>query len=52
MGKKVKLDLEDLKVQSFITSLEKSEQQQVKGGLPVTCNTCGDECSITYLWIC
>jgi hypothetical protein len=36
-----KLNLKDLKVQSFVTSLEKNEKQTVKGGWPVTvdCNT-------------
>ncbi len=52
MSKKMKLDLEDLNVQSFVTSLQDNEQQKVKGGIPLTCNTCDDDCSVTYIWAC
>lgn len=52
MPKKIKLDLSGLKVQSFVTSVEKNEQEEVKGGaLPKTCGTC-DFCSWTYFWQC
>ena len=51
MGKNLKLG--DLKVQSFVTSLERDEKNQVKGGLTKytwiqaccpkpTCTDCGD----------
>ena len=52
MSKKMKLGLKDLKVQSFVTSLQNNEQQVLKGGGVPTCNTCDDECSITYIWLC
>lgn len=32
MPKKMKLDLNDLKVNSFVTTLEKEEKGRVKGG--------------------
>lgn len=51
MPKKVKLNMEGLKIQSFVTSLEDSQKEEVKGGLPYTCRTCGD-CSWTYFWYC
>jgi hypothetical protein len=34
MPKKLKLDLEGLKVQSFVTSLENVQKKQVRGGDP------------------
>lgn len=40
-----KLDLKDLKVQSFVTSLKDEEKVAIKGGLPNTCITCD-------LWDC
>ncbi len=51
MSKKTKFQLNDLKVQSFVTETEK---KNLKGGLPYTCNTCDVEgcCSITYIWAC
>lgn len=52
MPKKTKLNIQDLKVQSFITSLEDDSQAKVKGGLPPSCNTCEIECSYTYIWYC
>jgi hypothetical protein len=54
MPKKVKLNIQDLKVQSFVTSLEDDSKAKVKGGLPYTCNTCDEmtDCSITYIWYC
>lgn len=45
MGKNLKLDLKDLKVQSFVTDLEDEEKAKVKGGLPWTCVTCNFYCS-------
>jgi hypothetical protein len=53
MGKKLKLKLEDLKVQSFVTGLGHEEKDKIKGGntSPTECdgrlnyNTCG---SCTY----
>jgi hypothetical protein len=32
MPKKIKLNLEDLKVESFVTELNKNEKKEVKGG--------------------
>lgn len=34
MAKKMKLKLEDLKVHSFVTTLNKHEEVKLKGGLP------------------
>jgi hypothetical protein len=53
MPKKVKLNIQGLKVQSFVTSLEEDSQAKAKGGHPIpeTCQTC-DFCSITYRWQC
>jgi hypothetical protein len=33
MSKKMKLDVNDLKVQSFVTTLEKEEKKEIKGGI-------------------
>ena len=49
MDKKVKVDLKDLNVQSFVTSLEDEEKSKVKGGwatFPLTrcVPICTDEC--------
>lgn len=54
MGKKIKLNLEDLKVQSFVTSLNKDEKIVLKGGeskltTPQT-YICSDFCS--YIGLC
>ena len=51
MPKKIKLNLQGLSVQSFVTSVNSGEQENVKGGLPASCATC-DQCSWTYFWIC
>ncbi len=54
MPKKVKLNIQDLKVQSFVTSLEDDSKAKAKAGgpvLPETCATC-DLCSWTYVWYC
>jgi hypothetical protein len=46
MPKKLKLNLSDLKVQSFVTSLNKEDKQNIKGGTdPVAC-------SLTLIWCC
>lgn len=52
MPKKIKLDLQGLKVQSFVTTLKEDQKEEVKGGLPYTCNTCAMDCSYTYIWWC
>lgn len=52
MPKKVKLNMENLKVQSFVTSLEDDQKEKAKGGLPYTCLTCDGLCSWTYIWWC
>lgn len=49
MSKKSKLQLKELKVQSFVTETEK---KNVKGGLPYTCDSCQMDCSYTYIWWC
>ena len=36
MAKKMKLKLEDLKVESFVTELEKDDSKKVNGGAPPT----------------
>ncbi len=40
-----KLNLKDLKIQSFVTNLEDEQEAKLKGGLPNTCVTCD-------LWDC
>lgn len=52
MSKKIKMDLKDLKVQSFVTSLDEEEKSQLKGGLPNTCVTCDLECSFSRWMDC
>ncbi len=37
MGKKIKMDLNDLKVESFVTSLEDDNKAAVKGGRTLRC---------------
>ncbi len=49
MSPKVKLQLKELKVQSFVTNVE---QEKVKGGIPYSCNSCQLDCSVTYIWYC
>lgn len=36
MSKKMKLEINGLKVQSFVTSLEKEEKKEIHGGVPPT----------------
>ena len=54
MSKKAKLKLEDIKVQSFVTNLEKESQKEVKAGLSTTINYtwCGGPwfCDDSILW--
>jgi hypothetical protein len=51
-GTKVKLNLNDIKVQSFVTALENADQQTVQGGSvgnsanPVCRTEHGDQCRI------
>jgi hypothetical protein len=40
MLEKMKLNLKDLKVQSFMTSLNNEYKTRVKGGMTDTCMTC------------
>ena len=56
MGKKLKLDLEEIKIQSFVTALDDEEAKRMKGGAsgPETgCEQCDtdsggdDDCCIT-----
>jgi hypothetical protein len=50
MPKKLKLDLQGFKVQSFVTSLDTNEKANVKGGLTVdtVCYPfCSEECTDT-----
>jgi hypothetical protein len=44
--KKMRLKLEDLKIQSFVTTLSDAERQKIKGGAPIISNN-GDPCD-TY----
>ena len=46
------LNLKDLKVQSFVTSLKEEEKAEVKGGLYPTCATCEPFCSDSMYLIC
>lgn len=54
MPKKLKLNLNDLKVQSFVTALDEREKRGFKGGTtggddgcPPTCATCPATCAQT-----
>ena len=48
MPKKIKLDLENLKIQSFITALKPRDKKELKGGIYTIqwhpCNTHEDGC--------
>ena len=50
MSKKLKLDLNGLKVRSFVTSLEKEEKRNIQGGVtdphPAICRTWEATCTI------
>jgi hypothetical protein len=46
MSKKKKLNLNDLKVKSFVTSLDTDTKNQAKGGM--TGSMCETDCAITY----
>lgn len=51
MPKKLKLHLSDLKIQSFVTSLENDSQNKVMGGLtPATCpaEVCSEDTACQY----
>lgn len=52
MPKKVRLNMKSLKVQSFVTSLGEDSQEKVKGGIPRTCRSCVEDCSVTFYWVC
>lgn len=46
MDKKMKVNLGELKVKSFLTSLEKNEERKLKGGGPDTVQDCSlDSCT-------
>ena len=46
MGKKMKLQLDDLKVQSFVTSLYGDEQKKIRGASqPESCPSCVTPCT-------
>ena len=38
MGKKIKLNLDDLKVKSFVTSLQNNEKERLRGGVQPCCS--------------
>lgn len=57
MSKKMKLGLDDLKVESFVTNIEKDQAVKIKGGDTegVLCNsnfTCNIKCGPTGYWEC
>lgn len=68
MPKKLKLNLNDLKIQSFVTTLKSSEEEILKGGADTgtngesctcntnctcyTCGTCGTWCNTCRPSIC
>lgn len=55
MPKKLKLDLNGLKVNSFVTSLENNDSKKIKGGVTwteyVSCSCAGD-CPTVYAYTC
>lgn len=52
MPKKLKLNLGDLKIQSFVTSLDDSDAKGVKGGATELGFTCNFKCGETEYWEC
>ena len=57
MSKKMKLSLENLKVTSFVTKLEKKEAAKIKGGYTEGDSsgsdfTCNIKCGPTAWWEC
>jgi hypothetical protein len=57
MSKKMKLSLENLKIKSFVTDLEKKEAVKIKGGYTEgeLCDsnfTCNFKCGHTAWWEC
>ena len=52
MAKKMKLDLEELEVQSFVTSLHDESKTLVKGGAPPTYYCSEDPCPVSWPWVC
>jgi hypothetical protein len=48
MAKKMKLNLEDIKIQSFVTSLSKNQKEKVMGGDTFACTP---RCNTEY-YIC
>jgi hypothetical protein len=59
MPKKLKLDINNLKVQSFVTSLENRDKTKIKAGADKTrdydtfpCNTCDDPCEPSFGGTC
>jgi hypothetical protein len=42
MGKKMKLKLDEIKVESFVTALSENDQKEIKGGL--------EESSVSQFW--
>jgi hypothetical protein len=49
MSKKIKLNLEDLKVESFVTSLNNKQKNMIKGGSNFCTWTCGTNCGSNCL---
>lgn len=52
MPKKLKLSLDQLKIQSFVTSLDDIESKKVKGGETEFGLTCNFKCGRTAYWEC
>ncbi len=48
----MKLDLEELEVQSFVTSLPEESKTLVKGGALVTSYCTKHPCPVTGIWPC
>lgn len=47
--KKIKLSMNDLKVQSFVTSLDVNQQENIKGGGSCQSGVCGTaSCPVSY----
>lgn len=52
MPKKIKLNLEDLKIKSFVTSLDDGDAKNVKGGETEGGLSCNWKCGDTEYWEC
>jgi hypothetical protein len=52
MAKKMKLNLAELRVDSFVTSLHDESKALIKGGAPPTYYCSEDPCPVSRPWAC